>query len=450
MRNLKRFLRWIIHKVAVALLANAIAFGIFLFAFGIHVTNSQVMKNWLSSTNTYETLINESLNLIELQATNAESEGSLGDSLSRNPFVDNSTIVDALRTTLTPEYIQEQAEEFIDGAYEWLDGKTEVPDFEFSLAAKNDELSQKLGDAMKLQFANMPNCLPEELTPTFNLLETLCRPPGIDISIEVDKLVAELAGDEGLLGTATWTGEDLIKTDDEESGLSPAQIDFARGAYSGLKDGPVILLALGVLALPLIFITSRSQYRGFNEIANTLFSGGLFTFVPAIVIARWENLITSLIGANDGATSSSVTAARSLFEPFLEAAVNDVASLTAWLSGVVLAIGTLMVLYGVYLKRIYEGQEEEQLARELAEAAEMRRIREVRMHAKKRARNNDKTRDPLTNKPLKAKKRTISKEEAVQIANDPSMNSKKVSELLQKERPMSMRKDGEVIFNKMT
>ena len=444
MRNLKRFIRWLIHKVAVAVLANAVAFGIFLLAFGIHVTNPQVLKDWLSRTDTYETLINESLNLIELQATNAESQGSLGDSLASNPFVDSATIVDALRSTLTPEFIQEQAEGFIDGAYEWLDGDTEVPQFEFSLAEKKDELAAKLGQAMKQQFANMPDCLPEELSPTFNLLETLCRPPGIDLDEEVDKLVVELAGDEGLLGTATWTGQDLIRMEGEESGLTPGQVDFARSAYSGLSEGPYILMAAGVLAIPLIYLTSRSQYRGYNEISNSLFTGSLFTFIPALIIARWENLITSLIGASDEATSSSVTAARALFEPFLEAAVNDIASLTAWLSGIVLVAGSLMMLYGLYLKRLYEGLEEEQLARELAEAAESRRIREVKMHAKKRARNKDKTLDPRTNKPLKSKKQVISREEAQKIATDPHMNEKKISELLQKERPMSLRLDGEV------
>ena len=430
MNNLKRFVRWLIHKLAVAVLANAVAFGLFLMALGIHITNSQTMKDWLSETNTYETLIDESLNLIELQATNANTDGSLGDSLSSNPFVDNETVIDALRTTLTPDFIQEQAEGFIDGAYEWLDSEEEVPNFEFSLAEKNDELSLKLGDALKEEFANMPDCLPEELTPTFNLLETLCRPPGVDLSAEVDKLVAELAGTEGLLSTARWTGEDLVKQEGEDSGLSPGQVDFAKAAFSGLKDGPVYLIVAGIISIPLIFYTSRSQYRGFNEIGNTIFSGSIFTFIPALIIARWENLITSLIGSTDEASTSSVDAARALFEPFLERAVNDIATLTAWLSGFVLAVGTIMVAYGFYLRREYQAQEDEDIVAEINEAKEQRRIKEVQGRAKRRARHTDKTKDPKTNKPLKKQKTgEYAKDIAEGIANDPYLSSKPVVEL---------------------
>lgn len=429
MHNIWRAQRWLAHKLSVALLANAVAFGIPLLAFGIHITDPQIMKDWLSSTDTYETLINESLNLIELEATNAESEGSLGDSLAQNPFVDAATVTQALRETLSPEFIQAEAEDFIDGAYEWLDTRSEVPNFEFSLAEKNDELSEALGESLKQQFENMPECTPEEFTPTFNLLETLCQPPGIDLSREVDALVAELAGEEGLLSNATWDGDDLIRMEGEESGLSETQVDFAQGAYDGLKNGPMYLIFAGIFAIPVIFYSSRSQYRGYNEIANTLFSGAMFTFIPAIIIARWENIITSLIGSRNDVSTSSVDAVRALFEPFLEAAVNDIASLTAWISGFVLIIGGLMVAYGFYLRKIYQEQEDDDLAEEIAAAKERRRIQEVRQHAKKRARHTDKTLDPETNKPLENTPATLSKEEAARIARDPKYWNRPLTEL---------------------
>ena len=429
MQNIKRFLRWIIHKIAVAALANAVAFGVFFLAFGIHITNSQVMKDWLSQTDTYETLINESLNLIELETSNAQTSGSLGESLSSNPFVDNETVIEALRTTLTPEFIQEQAENFIDGAYEWLDSDEQIPNFTFSLAEKNDELATKLGESLKEQFANMPTCLPEELTPEFNLLETLCVPEGIDLSNEVDRLVAELAGQEGLLASATWTGEDLIREEGEETGLTQGQVDFAKASFSGLKNGPIYLIVAGILGIPLIYLTSKSQYRGYNEIANTLFSGSLFTFIPAVIIAQWEGLITNLIGAREEASVTSVDAARAIFEPFLTAAVNDIASLTAWMSGAVLVAGGLMVLYGLRLRKLYQEQEDDELLAEIEKAREDRRIKEVKMHAKKRARHTDKTKDPKTNKPLKASKKPASKDIAEGIANDPYLSSQPVTSL---------------------
>lgn len=428
MRNLKRLGRWLIHKISVALLANAVAIAVPLLALGIHVTDPQVMKDWLQRTNTYETLINESLNLIELDAGNASSEGSLGDTLGQNPFIDIEAITEALSASLPPGFIQAQAEGFIDGAYDWLDGDTDVPDFEFSLAEKNVELAERLGVAMTEQFNSMPNCLPEEITPVFNLLETLCKPDDVDIGSQVDLLVEELAGDQGLLSGATWTGEDMIQREGEDSGLSPSQVNFAQTAYDGLKNGPLFLIIAGILATPLIYLTSKSQYRGYNEIGNTLFSGSLFTFIPAIIIARWENIITNLVG-DTGSTNSTVSAARAIFEPFLEAAVGDIASLTAWISGGVLIVSGLMVGYGFYLKKIYQEQEENQISEAIAEAKETRRIKEVKQHARRRARHKDKTLDPETSRPIHPAKASISKEEAHRIAHDPENKAKKISEL---------------------
>jgi len=185
------------------------------------------------------------------------------------------------------------------------------------------------------------------------------------------------------------------------------------------------------LAAPVVFYTSKSKYRGYNDIGNTIFSGSLFTFIPAIIISHWQNIITNLIG-NTGNSDSAVKSVRAIIEPFLQVAVKDIASLTAWISGGVLVLGTLLVANSFYIKRRYQEQEEDKITKEIAKSRQDRRIKEVKRHAKKRARFRDMTLKPNSNKPLKHSRKTISKEEAKKIVSDPRNKTKKVSDLTNK------------------
>lgn len=428
MHKVIKVLRWSLHKISIALLANAVAVAVPLFAFSYHITNPQVMKTWLSETNTYKTLIDESLNLIRLDAENASTNGTLGDTLDENPFINTQTITDALSTTLTPDFIKLQSEDFIDGIYRWLNREVDVPDFRFSLATKNAELAAKLGSSLQTQLSTMPICAPQDITQEFNLLTNRCRPEGIDLTNEVDKFVAQLAGDNGLLSGAEWTGEDLVNPNEESGGLSNGQIDFALTAYAGLKDGPNLLIIAGAISIPFIFLSSKSKYRGFNEIGNTLFSGALFTFIPAVIISRWENLITSFIGET-GTNDKTIAAARAVLEPFLQKAVHDVAILTAYISGSLVLIGGLLVVIGLVLKKRYQDEEDRKIIDQLVNSGIERRIKTITKQAKKNAKFKDKTLDPKTKKRLKPQKTSISKEQAKKIAHDPKTKHKKISEI---------------------
>ena len=55
---------FIIRKLAMVLLANAVALGIPLAMIAIHITDSTVVKDWFSSSQVYELIIEESVGLV--------------------------------------------------------------------------------------------------------------------------------------------------------------------------------------------------------------------------------------------------------------------------------------------------------------------------------------------------------------------------------------------------
>src|SRR6056297_149039 len=107
-KTLLRFGRWLVHKLSIALLANAVAVAVVLYAIGAHITSANTFKGWLNDSNSYENIINESINLIEVDSKSASTDGSLGDSLEANPFIEADTVIQALKETLDPSFIQSE------------------------------------------------------------------------------------------------------------------------------------------------------------------------------------------------------------------------------------------------------------------------------------------------------------------------------------------------------
>lgn len=421
-----------IHSLSVVLLANAVTVGVPLLAFGIHITNPQIVKGWLNDTNTYETIITESLDLIALESqvdNSGETTGSLGETFDQNPYINSDAITQIMEETFTPDFVQAQFVGVIDGLYEWLDGTTDKPEFEFSLNDKKPELTERLRAEMLSQFEGLPPCTPEEYAVDFNLIDALCRPEGISIEAEVDRFVAEFTGEEGIFSDVSFSGDDLVESEGKESGLSERQLQLGQQAYSGLQNGPLFLLAAGVIAAFVLFISSRSRFRGFSEVGNIMFSGSLFIFFTALVISFNQNFITRFIGENDS-SDATVRAARALFEPLLQRIIGDVASLTVVVSGATLVLGTFMVGWSFYLRNKYRREESERMEKEWHDAAEEARIKEIKKLAKKHPKKYAHlTKDPKTNKPLKESKDKITVHHARKIVRDPDTKRKKVSEL---------------------
>ena len=430
MHYIKKFLRWVVRKLGVALLANAIAVGIPLLALSVHITNPSIVKGWLSNSNTYENVLNESLGLITLESQDqlGDSE-SLGETFDQNPFVSKDSIEQVISDTITPAFIESQVSGVIDGMYIWLDGTQDEPEFELSLKSKQAELGQRLTDSMLDQFNQLPACTPAELTPEFNLIEAQCRPEGIDIEREVRRFVSEFVGDEGLFGDTEWTHEDIIRRPGEDSGLDANQLQLGQQAFSGLRSGPMWLIVAGVVSTILIYFTSKSRYRGFNEIGNTLFSSSLFITITAFLATRYESIVTGLIGENDS-SNATIQSARAIFEPLLQLIVHDIASLTLVFSGAVLILGSFMVGFSFYLKHRYRHEEDERLEHEWHEYAEQAKIREIKRLAKKHPKTYAHlTRDPATKKKLKSSGEKMTPHQARKLARDPRNRNKKVSEL---------------------
>lgn len=430
-----RFLRWSLHKLSIAILANAITIGAPLLAVSIHFTNPSIIKGWLSTSNMYENVVSQSLGLIAISSEENEVQAtSLEDQFAQNPFIETVDITNALAESITPRFLEEQTSSVIDGMYAWLDGSENEPIFTFSIATKQDEIGVRLGDTLNQKLASLPECLPEELTPDFDLIEARCLPPGVSITGEIDRFVDEFTGENGLLSGAEWNQEDIIKREGEESGLSRDQLKYGQQAFSGLKQGPILLFLAGALCAIVVYYTSRTRYRGFSEIGNTIFSGSLFVFGTSLILSRFESIATKLIGENDS-TNTTVKAARAIFEPLVQTIVHDVASLTAVISGSTLVLGTFMVGFSFFLKRRYQKEENDIAEREWRTAAEKARIREIKQRAKKHPKKYAHlTKDKKTQKPLKGSKEKITVHHARKIARDPDSNKRSLDEITEESR----------------
>lgn len=348
MHIVNNILRFVAHKFGLFLLANSLLIGIPLLAISSHITNRETVKGWLVTANTYELLIDESLNLIQRESNNEDGGESktktLGESLNGNQNLNQDALITAMKTVFTPDFIRGEAEVAIDGTYDWLEGLTDKPEFTVSFAQKQQELAIVMGDELEKQLETMPACTPEEVTPNFDPFESGCLPEGLDIEQEVGRFVNDFAGPEGFLSDAVWTGDDIDLSDQN---ARRGQLAFKSLSSSGL----FVLVGLIFGVVLITFTSKRGKMHGLKDVGHTLIGSSVLMFIFAFIVSRMESLPGSVIESGDGASESTAAAAKTLIEPLATTISRNISSSIALMSGFAVASGAVLIMTTWYVRR---------------------------------------------------------------------------------------------------
>src|SRR5476649_1346393 len=94
----------------------------------------------------------------------------------------NPIVKSAADATFTPQFVQKNTEQVLDGTYDWLDGKTPVPDFQIDLTSTKIAFANNVAAAVQKQLAGLPVCTAAQtqaLAANFDALSATCLPKGI-------------------------------------------------------------------------------------------------------------------------------------------------------------------------------------------------------------------------------------------------------------------------------
>ena len=185
--------------------------------------------------------------------------------------IEDPQIQKVFSSAFTPEFSKTAAVDIIDGTYNWLDGRSETPDFNVDVTSVRERLADGLGDYAVQRMKGLPMCTPEQLLfEGISFLEATCRPP-----LVTDGIVKALVAREVRTSDKFFGGENTLTGADVTQDIDPQTMEGARQSYQATKWAPwvtgfvVLATAIGVVLL------STSRRRGGRRLGGIVISGGV-------------------------------------------------------------------------------------------------------------------------------------------------------------------------------
>lgn len=376
---------FIFNKFFMLLLAVVILAGIPLIAISSFVTSRDAIKQALVDSNAYNSVVDNALDIVAFPTnqdigempTDSEmavpgvpdtenNKATQDDTKSVRAILDENQLIDAdqllalIKNQLGAEYIQGHAENFIDSTYNYLDGSTQNFEVTFTVSDRAPQLAEDFREFMLASLAEAPVCTQEQALTIlqdrqtdgenavdtdgegdFSLLELECVPPGGELEQQINDLINELQ--KNSVFTTTY--------DQHELGIDNADLVSAKVAYSGLNRVATIFWVMYVTLAAAIIMTGKTIYRGFKEVGviSTVF--GVFSLITFTVVASADRIIETVRDKQEGSDPSQVDAVFNIVGPIITSILDAVGSQALLMSIIVIALGILSFVIGVFLKK---------------------------------------------------------------------------------------------------
>ncbi len=224
------------------------------------------IKNALKNSNVYGTAVDEVLNQAKKGA-----ENSTGTELS----IDNPVVQQAAKSAFSPAFLETSSEQIIGGTYNWLDGKSAQPDFQVDIGPAKQAFIDSVVDAAGKRVSGLPVCTKAQLLAlqgtTIDAFTIPCRPAGLDIAAEQQKIRTQMTNNKDFLPQTVLSAQSLPK--DSEGQNSFDKLNQAPKAYRLSKSTPWVFTMLALLSgLGLVFVQARR--KGIRSVGVSLITVG--------------------------------------------------------------------------------------------------------------------------------------------------------------------------------
>jgi hypothetical protein len=236
---------------------------------------------------------------------------------SQNAQLDAASFVTAAKAAFTPQLLQGLTENFIDGTYHWLQGKTPVPDFKLDLSGAKQTFAASLAEQAKNRVAGLPTCTLAQLRTldpnNLNPFSLPCRPPGMDINSQVQTITNQVLGDQSFL-PSTFTVKDLPRNPAGQNAFE--QADYVPTVYQLLKPALWILAVLSLISALLMIVLHDKRRSGVRQVGSTLLGTGIFLAISGLLYIYVFNHANPTGGNMAGIEPIILNATRAIFGKF--------------------------------------------------------------------------------------------------------------------------------------
>lgn len=346
-------LRKLCIGLGTPLLSLCIFTAVLLLSMNSAFGKSDNLKRWLRESKLYDNIVPA----IIAENKKTPPQGWDGADV---PF-SQPEVQTALQKAVTPTWLQQSAENVVDGTYSWLQGKTTKPTYAIDVSGIKSAFATSLADQARARLATLPACSLRNQPASTDPFTINCQPPANVTEAEIQKLITEVKNSKDLLpeGTITADTTSLGNTVDKNgqpmtdttapltTPQSPSQPWYQQAKhlptlYQWTMRGPLILGVLSVLLGIALLFAAATKRQGAKIIASTTFSAGVLVAVGAAFMWLIASKLRSDIGQQGAPTG--------LQQPFL----SLVKLVTANISQTQLVVsGILIVLSAAALIALY-------------------------------------------------------------------------------------------------
>ena len=211
----------------------------------------------------------------------------------------------AVQKAFPPSLIEQSTTKIIDGTYDWVQGRTESPNFSVDLSEPRANLAAYVADYVRERSTTLPVCSYQESlalaqagTTNIDPYKLTCRPSQVSSEQLAEQAKQQVLGSD-LLSTPIVTA-DSIKNDQGQT--LGQQLEIVPQAYTWMVYSLFGTGIITVLAIGIIVLLQRKQWRGaVKHLSIILLSIGAVSTGMAWVISFGFNKISSILA--DGTTS---------------------------------------------------------------------------------------------------------------------------------------------------
>ncbi len=270
------FVRKILVVLATTLLSLWLLLTVMTASIVLTLHSPAKIKGWVNDSGIYTKVVDAVL------TQSQQSAQKSGDSLP----IQDPQIQAAARTAFSPQVLQKDTENVIDGTYHWLHGKTPQPDFRVDLSGPKQQFASGVGDYLRNRVQSVPACARGQVPDTDDLFSINCLPRGFDVNAEVQQQVDKLANGKDFLSDPVITAQTL-KKDGNQSPFDKFKAlpkIYQKATWSPWLFGSLALLSAGII----IFLHDERR-RGMKRVARILLPTGVllvFIGVATLEIAK--------------------------------------------------------------------------------------------------------------------------------------------------------------------
>lgn len=225
------------------------------------------INSWLSESGTYD-------NAIDALALSVPKE-------QNDKLLTEADLKTAAKAALTPAAIQNLTESFVNGTFEWLEGKNNKPTYTLDLSSAKQTFATELGKIAAERYKSLPVCKNGASLPdNKDILSATCRVAGYDATPAINKVVADISESKELLEDTVITADSLTITDPNGQKKNVYdQIKYMPTIYQLSKFAPYVFGFLALCAIIVLVLLSASRKRGMRRAAFSLIFSALIIFL---------------------------------------------------------------------------------------------------------------------------------------------------------------------------